>query len=190
MGSFASISRCARRVRFARDAHMADKAQTEHKRAVFGCRTTLVTDDLVELDASRPHDLDPSGAFLGEQRGEILRRAAEGIAAKLLECAFHVVGGEGLVDRPVGPRDTSAGVPAGPATAVHDTATTPGTPLSAIVGSAGSSGLRVRLVTASGRILPSGICARGAGVGSSRMSVLPGSMGVMVVGGARAGAGG
>src|SRR6476660_9636761 len=34
------------------------------------------------------------------------------------------------------------GVPAGPATPVHDSATTPGTPASAMVGSAGSSELR------------------------------------------------
>src|SRR5262245_56899210 len=55
---------------------------------------------LVHFQPGGPHDLEPLRAFLGQQRSEILRRAAERVAAKLLERGLHVIGGERLVDRP------------------------------------------------------------------------------------------
>src|SRR5215813_13542011 len=55
----------------------------------------------VKFQPGRAHDLEPARAFLGQERGKILRRAAERLAAELAERKLHVVGRKRRVYGPV-----------------------------------------------------------------------------------------
>ena len=65
------------------------------------------------------------------------------------------------------------GVPAGAINASQVPPMTSGTPASARVGTSGSSGMRVGMVTASARRLPAGTCGTTAGVSTNPKAVCP-----------------
>ena len=75
----------------------------------------------------------------------------------------------------------AGGVFGGATSPVQETATMSGTPLSSMVGTSGSSELRVAPVTASGRTLPSRTWLSVIEVGSNDMSIWPESMSVITL---------
>ena len=81
---------------------------------------------------------------------------------------------EGLVETMM-----AAGVPLGAYRPFQASAENPANPLSAMVGTSGAAGERVRLVTASGRILPAWMCGTEEGSPSIINCTLPGSSAVM-----------
>jgi hypothetical protein len=108
---------------------------------------------LIHLHVARPYDLAPFLGFLGDERSKLFRGAGQDDPAQVGQSRFQPLIGKSRVDLSVELVNDLPGRVAGGADPRQKLASKPGTK-SLTVGTSGSSGARVAVVTARGAACP------------------------------------
>src|SRR5262249_4959129 len=125
------------------------------KRCVCRARSSpAIRRPSVDLDAGLVRNRRPARCLGGDEGRKILRRADFRFRAQSRKACLRVLGSKDLVDRGVELFDDGGGVPAGASSPGQNERSSLGYPLSAVVGTPGSSGERASVATASARSRP------------------------------------